>query len=211
MTLTLHDYELSADCYTLRLMLAILGRAYETVAVDIHPGEEHKSQAFLRLNPAGTVPVLDDGGTIITDTNSALIHLAQRYDPAGLWYPGARDAEIAPWLDCARALAKSSSLARDAIAFATDADLPAAQAEAHRLLRALDAHLWFAEREGEDWLVPGAHPTIADIAVFPHVVLSEEAGVPRLDYPAVRRWLDRVKRIKGFTVMSGVFPAGPAA
>ena len=42
------------------------------------------------------------------------------------------------------------------------------------------------------------------------IILSEEGGIPRQDYPAIRRWCDRVKRIKGFIVMSGVFPAGPA-
>jgi glutathione S-transferase len=41
-------------------------------------------------------------------------------------------------------------------------------------------------------------------------MLSEEGGIPRLDYPAIRRWCDRVKHIEGFTVMSGVFPAGRA-
>jgi len=34
--------------------------------------------------------------------------------------------------------------------------------------------------------------------------------VSRIDYPAVRRWTDRVKRFDGFVSMSGVFPAGPA-
>jgi glutathione S-transferase len=42
------------------------------------------------------------------------------------------------------------------------------------------------------------------------VILSEEGGIPRQDYPAIRRWCDRVKRLPGFIVMSGVFPAAPA-
>ena len=40
------------------------------------------------------------------------------------------------------------------------------------------------------------------------MILSEEGGVIRIDYPAIRRWCDRVKRIPGFIVMPGVFPAG---
>ena len=53
------------------------------------------------------------------------------------------------------------------------------------------------------------HPTIADlVAIFPDVALSEEGGVSRLQYPAIRRWIDRVKRIPGFSVMPGIFPAG---
>ena len=76
--------------------------------------------------------------------------------------------------------------------------------------RILDEHLWFGEQQGRDWICAAAHPTIADIACFPYIMLSEEGGISRQDYPAIRRWCDRVKRVKGFIVMSGVFPAGPA-
>lgn len=51
------------------------------------------------------------------------------------------------------------------------------------------------------------HPTVADVACFPCVALSEEGGIPRMPSPAVRRWLDRVKRIPGFIPMPGIFPA----
>jgi hypothetical protein len=61
-----------------------------------------------------------------------------------------------------------------------------------------------------DWLATADHPTTADIACFPYTALSEEGGISRQDYPAIRRWLDRVRRIEGFTVMSGVFPASRA-
>ena len=86
--------------------------------------------------------------------------------------------------------------------------MPRARAAAgKRLLRVLDEHLWFQEQAGQHWLVEGDHPTIADIACFPYTALSEDADLPREDYPAVRRWHDRFKRIEGFKVMSGVFPA----
>jgi len=71
----------------------------------------------------------------------------------------------------------------------------------------MDEHLWFQERQGQGWLVSGEAPTVADIACFPYVMLSEEGGIPRETYPAIRRWSDRVKRIPGFVVMPGIFPA----
>ena len=46
------------------------------------------------------------------------------------------------------------------------------------------------------------------IAMEDDVVLAEEGGVDLLDYPAVRRWLDRVKQWPRFVVMPGVFPFG---
>jgi glutathione S-transferase len=41
-------------------------------------------------------------------------------------------------------------------------------------------------------------------------MLSEEGGIFRLPYPAIRRWGDRVKHIPGFVPMSGIFPASAA-
>jgi glutathione S-transferase len=90
-------------------------------------------------------------------------------------------------------------------------DLAPHQAEGNRLLRVIDEHLWFAENGGGSWLLPWAHPTIADLACFPDLALCEEAGLSLLDFPAIRRWLDRVKRIPGFTPMAGIFPAAPGA
>jgi glutathione S-transferase len=208
---TLYDFELSAGCYAVRLMMSILGVDYETVAVDIYPGEDSKADWFRRISPNGTVPVLVDDSFTITMTCAALAHLAEKYDPSGRWQAGSQMSPlVSRWLHFSLALSASSGVARTGVAFGWDADLPRLQAEAHKLLRQLDEHLWFGEKQGRDWLVEGDHPTIADIAVFPEVVLSEEGGVSRQDYPAIRRWLDRVRRIPGFVVMSGVFPAAPA-
>ncbi|GHA36001.1 glutathione S-transferase [Devosia pacifica] len=211
--ITLYDFELSGNCYKPRLLMSILGLTYETVPVDFYPGREHKSEAFLKLNPFGELPVLVDDGLVLRDSQAILIYLASKYDKTGQWYPlsdPAVLAEIAIWHDFANRITATASAARLGLSMFYDVDIEAAQAGAHQLFRLLDEHLWFGEREGRDWLCAPSHPTTADIACFPYVALSEEAGVPRQDYPAIRRWLDRVKRIPGFTVMSGVFPAGPA-
>ena len=41
-------------------------------------------------------------------------------------------------------------------------------------------------------------------------MLAPEGGISLLDFPALRRWTDRVKRIAGFTVMAGIVPASPS-
>ncbi len=200
----LHDFELSADCYKLRLMLSILGLGYEVVPVDVFPGREHEGAAFRALNPDGRVPVLVIGGTLWTDPEATLAQLARIHDETWL------DAgDIESWLATSRRLGASSGLARLSVNFGYDHDLPALQLQAHAELRRIDEHLWFGERQQCDWVCAAGRPTIADIACFPDIVLCEEGGISRQDYPAVRRWLDRVKRIPGFTTMSGVFPAAP--
>ena len=207
--LTLYDYELSGNCYKIRLMLGFLGLEWRTRHVDFHPGHEHKADWFLEINPLGQLPVLDDGGFVLRDANAILTYLAARYDATGRWGYGGeaqRDGLIAQWLGFGADLTGSRGAARLHDAFGFDLDAAAARAAGKRQLRQLDEHLWFQERQGHPWLVPGGHPTIADIACFPYTALSEDADLPRDDYPALRRWHDRFKRIEGFSVMSGVFP-----
>jgi glutathione S-transferase len=209
--LTLYDYELSADCYQVRLMLGLLGLDHQRIDVEFHPGREHESEWFAQLSPLHRLPVLRDGELTLSDVQAVLLYLATRYDETGRWYPREDPcllAAVTQWLGFARAFTGSSGAARLHDSFGEATDVAAARRTAHRLLRVLDDHLWFGEQERREWLCPGSHPTVADIALFPEVALSEEGGVSRIDYPSVRRWTDRVKRVDRFVTMPGVFP-GP--
>ena len=212
MAITLYDFELSGNCYKLRLLMSILRLPYDIIPVDFFPGRQHKSDWFLKLNPLGQLPVLKDNDLVLSDSGAILAYLAKKYDETGLWFPDdpATIAEILRWHAIADDITATASAARLALGFDYPFELPKAQAGAHRIFRLMDEHLWFGEREGRPWLCTPPHPTTADIACFPYVMLSEEGGIPRQDYPALRRWTDRVRRIPGFTVMSGIFPAGRA-
>jgi len=210
----LYDFELSATCYTVRLMLSLLRIAFERIELDVYPGREHESPWFLAISPSGELPVMNDGGGVLTGVPAILEHLTGAYDPSGRWNPrdepGVRHG-IAQWLAVAGQLNATAGAARLHDTMFQAADIEACRAGAHRSFRALDEHLWFAEQSGHDWLCAAGHPTIADIACFPPVMLSEEGGISRLPYPAIRRWTDRVKRIPHFTPMSGIFNAAPLA
>lgn len=209
--ITLYDYELSANCYKQRLMMSLLHIDYESVPIDFFPGLEHKSEAFKKINPMGHIPVIDDDGYVLWDAHAILVYLATKYDPSGEWYPTSNPellGETASWMLFAEGTTNTASAARLFVNLGYDFDIDACRAGAHRLFRLLDEHLWFREREGKDWVCSAAHPTIADIALFPDVVLSEEGGISRLDYPALRRWTDRVKELPGFVTMPGIFPRG---
>ncbi len=208
--LRLYDYDLSGNCYKARLLLAILGVDYERKNVDFFPGFKHREPEFLAINPLGQLPVLEDGDLRIAQSAAILVYIARRFDPSGLWYPldtPDRTGQTQQWLGFAEGLTATASAARLADGMGFDFDADAARAGAHRLLAVMDEHLWFQERQGQGWLVSGEAPTVADIACFPYVMLSEEGGIPRETYPAIRRWSDRVKRIPGFVVMPGIFPA----
>jgi glutathione S-transferase len=56
---------------------------FEFIAVNLLAGE-HKHPDFLRLNPAGKVPVLVDGDTIIPESAAIVLYLAEKYHEKGL-------------------------------------------------------------------------------------------------------------------------------
>jgi len=73
------------------------GKPYEAVAVS---RDERKSPAFLELNPAGAVPVLEEDGWVLTQNTAILNYIAARSPEAGLTgdgTPRAR-AEVDRWL-----------------------------------------------------------------------------------------------------------------
>lgn len=208
----LYNWDLSVNCYKQRLLMSILGIEYESIPVDFYPGWEHKSPEFKKINPLGHIPVIVDDGFVLRDAHAILVYLASKYDPAGTWFPVGEPellGETAQWMLFAEATTNTASAARLHVNLGYDFDIEQCRAGAHRLFRVLDEHLWFREKEGLDWTVSSPQPTIADIALFPDVMLSEEGGISRRDYPAIRRWTDRVRRITGFVTMPGIFPAGP--
>jgi glutathione S-transferase len=210
--ITLYNWDLSVNCYKQRLMMSILGVDYDSVPIDFFPGWEHKSPEFKKINPLGHIPVIVDDGYMLRDAHAILVYLATKYDSSAQWYPVGDPellGETASWMLFAEGTTNTASAARLHVNLGYDFDIDAVRDGAHRLFRVLDEHLWFREKEGLEWVVAAAHPTIADLAIFPDVMLSEEGGVSRQDYPAVRRWTDRIRRLDGFTTMPGMYPASP--
>jgi len=203
----LYDYILSADCYKVRLLCALLGVNYAPVKVNVHPGREHLSPDFVRINPRQSIPVLEDGERRICDTNAILIHLARRYDQSGRWLPKDDTSldHVMEWLGfAAKELDLLQTLRMRSITAGGEPS-PQELETAHAYLTIIEDYLAEGELTARPWLA-GQTPTIADIAVLPPAALAADGGVALDRYPALWRWLDRVKRLDGFIVMPGVFP-----
>src|SRR3954447_7098033 len=73
----LYDYAASGNCFKVRLLLALLGREYERVPVDIFAGDT-LTEAFGALNPLRETPVLElEDGRRLTQSNAILWFLAE--------------------------------------------------------------------------------------------------------------------------------------
>mgnify|MGYP003129207117 CR=1 FL=1 len=201
----LYDYVLSGSCYKVRLFLSMIGKEYETIPVDYYPGSEHKTSEFLEINPLGQIPVLRDGDLTLRDAQAILVYLAAKYDAGRTWYPedAKTQGQIAMWLSFAGGEIMNSSAARLHDMLFYDFDIDKVRKAARSAFRVLDDHLTDREIAGADWIVGNA-PTVADIACFPYVALSGDGGITLDDYNAVRRWIARIKKIPGFTLMPGI-------
>lgn len=205
---TLYNYVLSGNCYKIRLMAGLLGVSYDVVPVDFYPGFAHRTEPMLALNPTGTLPVLVAGDLVLTETQAMLAWLAANHDPSGVWYPVADaglHAQVLQWLGFSARLTVSVGVARLNAMLEWPADVPAVRKAARKDLDELELLLTDRVLVGQTWLV-GEAPTIADIACFPYVALSPDAGFEHDGYPAIRNWLYAVRSLSGFVTMPGIHP-----
>jgi glutathione S-transferase len=195
----LYDLELSGNAYRIRLMLSLLGLKAELQTVNLMEGEQLQPW-FLKLNPRGQVPVLDDDGTVIWDSMAILVYLARKYG-GERWLPldAAGMAEVMQWL----AVMENETLygmgaARLIHKLGFPGDLAQAQAMARRGLNVLEGRL-----SRHDWLAQERF-TIADVGCYPYVALAPEGDVSLDPYPGVRRWIERVRQQPGYIGMPGL-------
>jgi glutathione S-transferase len=82
--ITLYQHPLSGHSHRVRTFLSLIGQSANIVDVDLTAGA-HKQKNFLEKNSFGQVPVLEDGDTILADSNAILIYLANKYDKEDKW------------------------------------------------------------------------------------------------------------------------------
>ncbi len=188
----LYDYDASANCYKVRLLLALLGTPYERVPIDIFAGDTLTDE-YRALNPVRETPVLElDSGETISQSNAILWYLAESTP----YLPDSRleRALVAQWLhfEQERVMGGIGST-RFRIMTGRDPALAAARFPVGEgALEVLDEQL-----AGSSFLV-GERCSIADVSVFGYTHVAPDAGYDLDRYPAVVAWLGRVREQPGF-------------
>ena len=81
-----------------RWTLQELGVDFEAIRINLPTGE-HRSPEFLKLNPAGKIPVLVDGDMVLTESVAIVLYLAEKYSDKCLLPTDLTDrAEVNRWL-----------------------------------------------------------------------------------------------------------------
>jgi glutathione S-transferase len=193
--IVLHGTERSGHAHRVVLLLEMLELPYR---LENAPAEVRRSAEFLRLNPLGQIPVLEDGQTVICDSNAILVYLAKRYAPGSSWLPEEPLAasRVQRWLSIAAGEVKHGpALARSIIQWGDPGHRDSAIEIAGRLFRFMEAHL--ADRA----YLAADHPTIADLACYSYTAHAPEGGISLQPYPALRAWVSRVEALPRFRPM----------
>jgi glutathione S-transferase len=188
--LKLYDYLESGNGYKVRLLLHQLGLPFERVELDLLQGAT-RTPEFLRLNPNGRIPLLQlEDGSCLAESNAIQWYLAEGTpflpdDRLGraqaLQWMFFEQYSHEPYIAVLRFWTHAGRLAEKA------AEVP------ERRERGLAA-LGVMERElaGRDWFAGGRY-SIADIALYAYTHVAHEGGFDLGPYPALRRWLERVR------------------
>jgi len=192
----LYNFPRSGHAHRVELMLSLLQLPTELIFVDLPKGA-HKQPDFLALNAFGQIPVIDDQGVVLADSNAILVYLAQKYGD-GRWLPAdpVGAAKVQRWLSIAAGpIAFGPARARLITVFGAAYNAEEVIAYSHTLLKVIDQELAATP------YLAGAEPTIADVSAYSYIAHAPEGNVSLEDYANIRAWLARVEALPGFVGM----------
>lgn len=197
--LTIYGDAISGNCFKVRLIATLTGRAYEWRQVDVQKGETRTAE-FLALNPNGKVPivVLEDG-EVLAESNAILFYLAE----GSPYLPEDRleRARVLQWLFFEQYSHEPAiAVARYIIRFLKRPPEMAARLAATREAGARALNVMEQQLKTTPFFV-GDRFTIADIALYAYTHVAEEGEFDLTPYPAIRAWLKRIEAVPGFVPM----------
>jgi glutathione S-transferase len=207
---TLYSMQLSANSYKARLMLSLLGQDFQLVEINALAGE-NRTPDYLKLNPAGQVPILmlADGRSL--PESGAIMH----YLADGTAYlPDERfaRAEVLRWMFFEQhALEPNIGAAyfwlalvrggRDLQTHALEDWMERGYAALQVMENHLKTHRYFAANQ----------LTVADIALYGYTHVADRCDFDLATFPAIREWLRRVEQSPGFVAMDWTPEVGEVA
>ena len=202
MSLTLHEYAASGNCYKIRLTAAHVGVALERREYDILKGETRTPEFMARVNPNGRIPVLQIGDRFLPESNAACWYLAE----GSALIPTDRfaHADVLHWLfweqynhepNIATLRFWRHYLGEAALSPEQRAQIAAKQAGGEGALALMERRLLAMP------FLAGDAFSLADIVLYAYTHRAEEGGFDLVRWPAVRDWIDRVAAQPGHVAM----------
>jgi glutathione S-transferase len=189
----LYDYAASGNCFKVRLLLALLGRDYERVPLDIFAGDTLTAD-YERINPLRETPVLElDSGERLAQSNAILWYLAEETP----FLPESRleRALVLQWLsfEQERIMVGVGGTRFRRLTGRAELD---PEADARRFATGTEALAVLDEHLAGRSFVAGKGCTVADVSLFGYTAVAPEAGLELGDNVAA--WIERIRALPGF-------------
>ena len=192
----LYHHPLSSNARRAVMTAVHLGVPAELVVVDLGKGAQ-RAPEFLRMNPHGKVPVLDDDGFILTESHAIMQYLADG-TPGQTVYPADRRAraDVNRWLfwsahhfQPAVTVFNWENLVKGFLGLGgpDPNEIKRGERLIGELAPILDSHL-----KDKQWVL-GSKLTLADIALATPLAVTESAKVPVTQYANLQSWFKRVQ------------------
>ncbi|EWZ83312.1 hypothetical protein FOQG_11826 [Fusarium oxysporum f. sp. raphani 54005] len=162
-----------------------------------------KGERFLKINPNGRVPALEDPNTNVTSWESlaCMNYILRVYDTENKF--GARQeageqgrADVDAWtsflVSTLGPFLGQCNWFRHYNNVKNENAYERYQAQAYRCFGVLEEQL---KKHGGDWILAGDRPNVVDFHFEPWMRQYEYAGLSLNDYPKVKAWLDRVQAL----------------
>ncbi len=187
----LYTHSPSPNCIKVMAVAHYLQIPLEEVEMEPHSGA-CRSHNFLKKNPNGLLPTLEDGDYYLWESNAILVYLAQKAGATTLLPTDLKgQAELWRWMSwgmchwgpAIRPLMYEWMVQPLIHHRPTDhAAVDRAVANFHPLARILDEHL------SENLHMLGEALTLADFSLGSWLAYTEMARIPLADYPAITSW-----------------------
>ena len=197
----LYHNPLSPNVRRVRLTAAVLGLQLDEHVVDFAKGE-HKSPAYLAINPNGAVPTLVDGDFVLTESRAIMQYLASTKPESGLL---PRDeklrADVTRWqfwdashFSPVLATVASEKLLKSAFGMGEPdlAKIDEGMKNFRRWAAVLNARL-----EGRTYVV-GDALTVADLTLASSMMNAQRCEMPVAEFPHVEAWFARISALDGW-------------
>lgn len=201
MSLTLHAFPPSPRAFKVLFALNQIEIPYDLRIVNLIKGEQN-TPAHKALNPNGRMPVIDDDGFVLWESNAILEYLSAKKPQAGLLpdEPKAR-ANVTKWLfwesahwDPACAIFAYERFVKAIFGRGVPdpKEIERGEQLIGRLAPVLDGVL------SEHRYVAGERLSVADIALGSSLVMAEPAKFPLEPYRNIQRWKADIAGLPGW-------------
>jgi glutathione S-transferase len=175
-----------------------LGLDCETQIVDLGKGDQLTPE-YLAINPNRKMPVLEDNGFVLWESNAILFYLASKARSA-LWPQDARrQADVLRWLAWESAHWDAESVGMVGYEKVSRGVLGLGPADPAFIARGERNFARFAavlnqSLNGRKWLT-GDDLTIADFSIGAWIPVAERLQLPVAEYPEIGQWYSKLAEL----------------